>query len=70
MIKYIKSINNSCFAVTLSSLGVYLGNKTRGIDLPVFLYIALVSLAGLIITSWIIHSKKCKERHKKSRQLM
>ena len=65
MIKYIKSINNTFFAVTLSSLGVYLGNKTRDIDLPGFLYIALVSLAGLIITSLIIHSKKSQERHKK-----
>ena len=65
MIKYIKSINNTCFAVTLSSLGVYLGNKTRDIDLPGFLYIALVSLGGLIITSLIIHSKKSQERHKK-----
>jgi hypothetical protein len=58
VIKYIKSINNTCFTVTLSSLGVYLGNKTRDIDLPGFLYIALVLLAGLIITSLIIHSKK------------
>ena len=65
MIKYIKSINNAFFTVTLSSLAVYLGNKTRDIDLPVFLYIALVSLAGLIITSLIIHSKKRKETHKK-----
>ena len=70
MIKYIKSINHSCFALTLSSLGVYLGNKTRDIDLPGFLYVSLVSLAGLIITSWIIHSKISKERHKKSRHLM
>ena len=60
-----KSINNTFFAVTLSSLGVYLGNKIRNIDLPGFLYIALVSLAGLIITSVIIHSKKRKETHKK-----
>ena len=58
MIKYIKSINNTFFTVTLSSLAVYLGNKTRDIDLPGFLYAALVSLAGLIITSLIIHSRK------------
>ncbi|OCA86186.1 hypothetical protein F7984_12475 [Pradoshia sp. D12] len=65
MIKYIKSINNAFFTVTLSSLAVYLGNKTRDIDLPGFLYVALVSLAGLIIASLIIHSKKRKETHKK-----
>ena len=64
MIKYIKSINHSCFALTLSSLGVYLGNKTRDIDLPGFLYVALVSLAGLIITSLIIRSKKGRKAQK------
>jgi hypothetical protein len=64
MIKYIKSINNTFFTVTLSSLAVYLGNKTRDIDLPDFLYVALVSLAGLIITSLIIHSKKGRKHTK------
>ena len=61
MIKYIKSINNAFFTVTLSSLGVYIGNKTRDIDLPGFLYVSLVSLAGLIITSVIIHLKKVRK---------
>ena len=63
-----KSINNTFFAVTLSSLGVYLGNKIRNIDLPGFLYIALVSLAGLTITSLIIHLKKVREDRKIKKQ--
>ena len=65
MEKYIKNINNLCFSVTLSSLGVYFGYKSSGNELPGFLYIALASLVGLIITSLIIHSKNRKERHKK-----
>lgn len=64
MKNYIKNLFNLFFTVTLSSLAVYLGNKTRDVDLPGFLYVGLVSLAGLIITSLIILSKKRKERQK------
>ena len=65
MDKYIKGISNTLFSVTISCIAVYFGYKSSGVELPGFLYAGLVSLAGLIITSLIIHSKKSKESHKK-----
>ena len=61
MNKYIKNISKLLFSLTLSFISLYFGYKSRGIELPGFLYAGLVSLAGLILTSIISHLKKVRE---------
>ena len=61
MDKFIKSLSNSFFSLTISGIAVYFGCKKAGVELPGFLYAGLVSLAGLIITSLVILSKKVRK---------
>lgn len=58
MNKYSKIIFNLFLGLTISGLGFYLKYKSNGIELPVFLYAGLFSLAGLIITALVVLLKK------------
>ena len=63
MDNYFKYISNFS-SVTFCSAAVYLGYRVGGLNLPIFLYIALGALVVNIVTSLFIRSKKKKKTGK------